>query len=51
MQQDTKDTEQSLINRSYDPTYNMEVALLVGEDAPVLRRVQVNSSGYIKVSI
>jgi hypothetical protein len=52
-QSDTESTEQYLINRSYDTDYNVEVALLVGEDTAnsVLRRVQVDSNGYLKVSI
>jgi hypothetical protein len=51
-QNDTKDTEQYMINRSYDPDYNVEAVLLVGEDSTngVLRRLKVNSSGELEVT-
>ena len=52
MQQVTKDSEQYISNKSFDPTYQVEVALLVGEDSinNVLRRVQVDASGNLKVT-
>ena len=52
-QETTKETEQYLQNKSFDPEFQVETAELLGHDLAnnVLRRVAVNSSGYLKVVV
>ncbi len=47
----TKETEQAISNKSFDPTYQVEIVKLLGYDADVgvLRPIAVDSSGQIKV--
>lgn len=50
---DTELTEQYITNRSYDPTYEVEMVELVGYDSAsgVLRPLAVTDTGLLKVSV
>ena len=53
MQPTTTDTPQYIQNKSFDPEFQVETAELLGHDLAnnVLRRVAVDSSGYLKVVV
>ena len=50
-QEITKDTEQYILNKSFDPDFNVSTAELLGHDSvnSVLRRIQVDASGNLKI--
>jgi len=53
MAKQTLETEQTIQNMSYDPEFEVLQAEVLGHDSVnnVLRRIQVDSSGNIKVAI
>ena len=53
MTKTTEETEQAIQNMSYDPEFEVLQAEVLGHDTSgsVLRRIQVDSSGNIKVAI
>lgn len=46
-----KYTEQNILNTSFDETYGVLAVELLGEDTNVLRRLQADSSGNLKVNV
>lgn len=48
----TKDTEQYISNKSFDPTFGVEMVKGLGYDSSsgVLRPIACDSNGYLKVS-
>jgi hypothetical protein len=51
MQNLTKDTEQEIVNKSFDETFQVETAIAVGYDPvnDVLRPVLVNETGKLYI--
>ena len=51
-QETTKESEQAIMNKSFDPTYNVEQVEGVGYDgdASVLRPIAVDANGKLKVT-
>jgi len=52
MPKTTEDSEQKIQNLSFDTDFNVPVVLALGHDNTnaVLRRIQVDDSGYLKVA-
>lgn len=52
-QEVTKDSEQAIVNKSFDATYQVEQVEIVGYDADnnVLRPIAVTNTGLVKVTL
>ena len=51
MQDTTKDSEQAVMNKSFDPTYQTQQVEILGYDSGVLRPIAVTDTGLVKVTI
>ena len=49
-QPDTKDSAQSILNRSYEPTFEILKTLLYGYDGTALQPVKVDASGNVETA-